>query len=340
MISKRTQQVIADGKFLTAFEGLASWLQERLEQEIVLERQRQERAATLQHILESVNSKPTLPASPGLDLTKHLPSFDPGIIEAEAWLKVIKHPSVALIMGKRGSGKSGLGHRLLEHLRHKARPYVIGLPKEARVLLPDWLGMAPSLEDVKGSAIILVDEAYIPYHARAGTTAGARAMSQAVNLSRQKEQTLIFVTQEARQIDKNIASSANVVIFKDPGIIQLKFDRRELNEIAAKANEAFAAVRGDKRQWSFVYAPDTGFVGLLQNTLPAFWNKKLSHVFAIGGEAATRAPQKEPLSQRIEKAKELRKQGLSQGKIARLMGISRPTIKNWLEGYPYKVKPS
>jgi hypothetical protein len=99
MISKRTQQVIADGKFLTAFEGLASWLQERLEQEIVLERQRQERAATLQHILESVNSKPTLPASPGLDLTKHLPSFDPGIIEAEAWLKVIKHPSVALIMG-------------------------------------------------------------------------------------------------------------------------------------------------------------------------------------------------------------------------------------------------
>ena len=322
---------------MTSFEGLAQWLQERLQQEIALERQRQERAANLRSILESINSKPILPVSSASLLTKDLPSPDPVIIEAENWLKVIKHPSVALVLGKRGSGKSGLGHRLLELLRYKARPYVIGLPKEARVMLPDWVGMAASLEDVKGSAIILVDEAYIPYHARAGTTAGARTMSQAVNLSRQKEQTLIFVTQEARQIDKNIASSADVFIFKDPGAMQLKFDRRELNEIAVKASEAFATIKGDKRQWSFIYAPDTDFAGLLQNTLPTFWNKKLSHVFAIGGEATTRAPKKDALSQRIEKAKELKQQGLSQGKIAKLMGVSRPTIKNWIEGYPYKA---
>ncbi len=208
------------------------------------------------------------------------------------------------------------------------------------VLLPDWVGIAANLEDVPGNSIILVDEAYIPFHARAGTTAGARAMSRAVNLSRQKEQTIIFVTQEARQIDKNIASSTNVVIFKHPGIIQLKFDRRELNEIATKANEAFGTIKGDKRQWSFVYAPDADFVGLLQNTLPTFWNKKLSHIFAFGGEATTRAPKKDPLSQRIEQAKELKQQGLSQGKIAKLMGVSRPTIKNWIESYPYKTQSS
>jgi hypothetical protein len=88
--------------------------------------------------------------------------------------------------------------------------------------------VAASLEDVPGKSIVLVDEAYVPYHARAGTTVGAKTMSRDGNLSRQREQTIIFVTQEARQIDKNIASSADVVVFKEVSMLQLKFDRREI----------------------------------------------------------------------------------------------------------------
>ena len=59
-----------------------------------------------------------------------------------------------------------------------AKVYVVGLPSEARKLLPDWIGIAASLEDVPGKSIVLVDEAYMPYHARAGTTVGAKAMSR------------------------------------------------------------------------------------------------------------------------------------------------------------------
>jgi DNA-binding CsgD family transcriptional regulator len=214
--------------------------------------------------------------------------------------------------------------------------YAVGLPSEARKLLPEWIGVAASLEDVPGKSIVLVDEAYVPYHARAGTTVGAKTMSRDGNLSRQREQTIIFVTQEARQIDKNIASSADVVVFKEVSMLQLKFDRRELNDLATQARAAFATIKGDKRQWSFVCVLDTGFAGLVQNTLPTFWKEKLSHVFAAGGEAIAMAPKKTPLSQRIEKAKELALQGLSQGEIAKLMGVSRPTVGNWLKSYPYK----
>jgi hypothetical protein len=261
---------------------------------------------------------------------------DAQTVEAGNWLRLIHHPSVIVILGGRGKGKSALGYRLLEYLRWTASPYVVGLPGNARKLLPDWVGMAVSLEDVPPKAIILVDEAYMPYHARSSMAAEAKAMSQMVNLSRQREQTLIFVSQEARQVDKNVASSANVVVFKDLGILQLEFDRRELNKIATQAKQAFSTVHGDKRRYAYIYAPDNDFMGLVENSLPSFWNEKLSHVFAVGGEIIARPPKKTPLEQRIEKVKQLKQQGLSLGQIAKLMGVSKGTVKNWLEDYPYK----
>lgn len=281
---------------------------------------------------DTVFKKPTL-----LEPQIPKPSPDLQTIEASKWLNLIPHYSIALILGKRGSGKSALGYKLLEYLRYTASPYVVALPQEARKLLPDWIGMAASLEDVPPRAVVLVDEAYISYHARSSMAAEAKAMSQLVNLSRQQEQTLVFVSQEARQVDKNIASSANVVIFKDLGILQLEFDRRELSKIATEARQTFATITGDKRKWGYVYSPDSNFMGLVENSLPTFWTPKLSHIFATGGEIMPRAPSKTSLNQRIDRAKELKRQGLSLGQIAKLMGVSKPTIKNYLEGYPYKA---
>ena len=53
-----------------------------------------------------------------------------------------------------------------------------------------------------------MDEAYLHYH-WGGSSAASRDMSQQLNLSRQHNQTLL--SQEARQVDRNIASSALVL---------------------------------------------------------------------------------------------------------------------------------
>jgi hypothetical protein len=177
-----------------------------------------------------------------------------------AWQSKIIHPSVVLILGKRGSGKSALGYRLLELNRYALTPYVLGLPKQGQKLLPDWVGIAQNLDNIVPKSIVLVDEAYLRYHSRESLAASSIEMSRVLNLSRQMEQTLIFVSQEARQVDKNIASSANVMVFKDLGMLQLEFDRPELNRIATQAKQAFEKVKGDRRRWSYVYSPDSDFL--------------------------------------------------------------------------------
>lgn len=200
------------------------------------------------------------------------------------------------------------------------------------------MGIASSLEEVPPGAIAIIDEAYLPYHARSSTAQESKEMSKLINLSRQKDQTIIFVTQEARQVDKNIASSANVIIFKDLGMLQLQFERPEFNHLATQAKQAFAPISGDKRRWSYLYAPDTDFSGLIENELPSFWKPSLSRMFA--GEVSTtskpRVARRLTVQEKVQKAKELRKQDASYADIAQALGVTRGTVLNYVRGYPYR----
>ncbi len=251
--------------------------------------------------------------------------------------EIIPHPSVVLILGKRGSGKSALAYRVLELLRYKAIPYVIGFPKEGKKLLPDWIGIAQDLEEVPHDSVVLIDEAYISYHARGSANASSKAMSQLINLSRQRNQTLVFVSQEARQIDKNIASSASIIVFKEPAMLQLEFDRAELNKLARQAKAQFDNISGDKRKWSYIYSPDADFLGLQQCLLPSFWKPSLSRIFAMGIPLSiTKHLKKMTKEERVERAKELFNNGWSYDRIAKSLNVTKGTAWNYVKGYPYK----
>ena len=297
-----------------------------------LERQRQD--AILLEVMDRVIE--TLKASQSTPIPI-IGSQQPWIGELDAgWRRVITHPAVILILGKRGSGKSALGYRLLELFRYGPRPYVVGVPNSARRQLPDWIGIVATLDDVPPKSIALVDEAYLHYHARGSMAHESKVMSQELNLSRQREQSLIFVSQEARQVDKNIVSSASVVVFKDLGALQLEFDRPELTKIATLAKDALASVKADRRQ-SFVYSPDADFLGLLQNNLPSFWKPSLSRLFAAGDAVSTsKVPKKMTTQEKAEKAKEMREGGASYGEIALVLGVTRGTVVNYVRGYLYR----
>jgi predicted transcriptional regulator len=58
--------------------------------------------------------------------------------------------------------------------------------------------------------------------------------------------------------------------------------------------------------------------------------------FAYAGECKAKLARKMNVSERIAKAKEYEAQGFSRGQISRLIGVSKASITNYLDGYPYK----
>ncbi len=135
-----------------------------------------------------------------------------------------------MVIGKRGAGKSALGYRLLELLRNNGEPYVVGLHTKALKLLPDWIGTAESLEQVPAKSVVLVDESYLRFHARSSMGLDGRSIGRLINLSRQKEQTLIFIVQEARQLEVNIVSQVDVLAVKEMSELSRDFERPQLRK--------------------------------------------------------------------------------------------------------------
>jgi len=218
-------------------------------------------------------------------------------------------------------------------------PYVIGLPSQCTHLLPDWIGIKEGLEDVLSGSISLVDEAYLSNHARDWAKAESRDLCRLLNLSRQQNKTIIFSAQQGRQINLDIASSANVIVLKNPGMLQTEFERPALRQIVADAKLAFETISGDRKKWSYVYSPDAGFSGLVENSLPTFWSQKLSRMYGQGTlneKAAEKHPSQMTLEQRKEKAKELYEKGWSLSRIAKYFGVSKSTVFNWIHDYPYR----
>lgn len=303
-----------------------------------LERERkkkewQERISNIEKNLLATSLQPpkiNMPEKPNSILSSFQTPID------NRWLDIIEHPAIVLVLGSKGSGKSAACYRFLELFRYKLTPYVVGFPEQGKGLLPDWIGIAKSLEEVPPKSISLVDEAYLLHHARDRLTTENKNICRLLNLSRQEDKTILFIAQQGRQLDIDIVSSADVLILKTPGMLQSKFERPELRDILIEARQAFESVRGNLKRWSYVYSHNANFAGLLENELPTFWNHKLSNIYGYAKEPAqTKLPNKMTLEEKILKAKELYRSGWSLSQIAKYFGVSKSTVCNWIHDYPY-----
>ena len=285
-------------------------------------------------IIQQPTLQPTEPVSTSMTQPPQ-PAWTPSM--DSTLLSLAPHPSVILVLGKRGSGKSALGYRMLELLRNQADPYVVGLPLAAHKMLPVWIGCKDRLEDVPPKAAVLLDESYIQLHARDSMSRSGRDIGTLVNLTRQREQSLIFIVQEGRQLDVNIVSQADVIAIKELSEIGREFERPGLRRFTEKARLAFTGVKGNPRRWTWIYSESKGEVGLVENGLPSFWKPALSKAFAAvqPGQgtnlAENRKGAKTPREQLVCQAKALRQQGHSIREIGKILGIPRSTTSDYLK---------
>ncbi|MEM4259244.1 MAG: zonular occludens toxin domain-containing protein [Candidatus Pacearchaeota archaeon] len=181
---------------------------------------------------------------------------------------------IALIFGKRGSGKSALGFRLLENIHHKTARKCFVLGVDERESMPEWINPIEKIEDVPNGSVVLVDEGAVSFSARESMSKSNKGLSSILAIARHKNLTILFITQNTGMIDKNVLKMSDILLVKQGSLLQLEMERPEIRKFYEKAESLFEKLEGDKRQ--YVYLIDSDFEGALSHTLPSFWTETLS----------------------------------------------------------------
>ena len=193
--------------------------------------------------------------------------------------KLVKHPSVILIKGARGSGKSCLGYYLLEVISHKftLQKTIVGFPNDQTLLLPHDIQCIDDITTLPPNSITLIDEAGLKFYARTWQEEEHTIIGQLIDYSRQNQMTIIFITHHTRKLDINIITDIDMLIMKKPSLFHSKFERPEIRALTKEADEFFAQVQDKPIYYSWIYSDE--YIGAALNATPSFWSEKLSVIY-------------------------------------------------------------
>ena len=189
--------------------------------------------------------------------------------------KLKNNSVILLIVGKRGSGKTSLGMKLLEYFNKetKKKSYILGYGKTK---LPWMIKKVDSIDKIPNNSIVLFDEGAILFSARDSMKNMNKELSKIMAIARHKNLTLILITQNSAMIDLNVLRLADTLLLKEPSLLQSQFERKALKDIYDKILPAFNGIDEKK---SHFYVWDDDFQGLLKYSLPEFWNENISKSF-------------------------------------------------------------
>jgi hypothetical protein len=189
--------------------------------------------------------------------------------------KLLKYSLIMLINGKRGSGKTALGMRLLELFRKKTKrkSYILGYDSTK---LPGWIKKSEAIEDVPNNAIVLVDEGGLSFSSRDSMKEANKMLGKIMAVARHKNLTLILITQNSAMIDLNVLRLADTLLLKEPSLLQSKFERKAIKEMYDKVAPHFEKARNKQKKF---YVWDDEFEGMLSYELSDFWSDKISKSF-------------------------------------------------------------
>ncbi len=180
---------------------------------------------------------------------------------------------IILITGKRGSGKTALGFKFLENLTGKRKAYYLGKGK-----FPRFIKKVSDIKDVKNDSILLVDEAAIVFSSRSSMKKSNKILGELMSIARHKNLSLIIITQNSAMIDLNVLRLSDTIVFKEPSLLQARFERKAIVDLFKRAEAQFKKIDSKERKKHF-YVLDDEFEGMLISGLPVFWSDKISKSF-------------------------------------------------------------
>jgi len=160
------------------------------------------------------------------------------------WEDILVEPFVALILGQRGSGKTALGHRLMEVFGEDTdrQAYILGFPEHLEDELPDWIEVLPpdtGRDEWPEDSLVLIHEAHQLLHARRSQNSENLEIDELVTISRHRNSCIVFETQQSQRLDRNSVTAVDAIIFREPALLQAEFERSAMKKIVRDAEEMF-----------------------------------------------------------------------------------------------------
>jgi len=205
-----------------------------------------------------------------------------GLVEMEKTetdlINLLGVPSVSLVLGKRGAGKTAFGYRVLEEAGDRnLTPHVMGLPEDKWHLLPGYIEPIEDPAEMSDDSAVLMDESYQYMFAREHGSSFNKFMAKLLGVVRQKNQLFMFATHLARKLDVSAVYDSDNIVFREPSFLHARMERREVRDLIGDASEFFEEVP-DPVKSAYVVTPDGP--ERVDVELPSFWSEELSRAFA------------------------------------------------------------
>ena len=131
--------------------------------------------------------------------------------------------------------------------------------------------------NIPNDSLVLIDEAGISFSARDSMKKANKMLASLLSIARHKNLSLIFITQNSALLELNILRLSDILLFKEPSLLQLRFERKGLQDLFMKVNSEFKDLDQKK---TYFYAVSDDFEGLVCSGLPEFWNESISKSFS------------------------------------------------------------
>lgn len=187
-------------------------------------------------------------------------------------LKLVKS-TIGIILGARGKGKSAIGIKIIENIKAKSNKkiYAMGFNQED---MPSWINTVNDVKQITGSAFVLIDEGGLLFSSRKSMTDANQILTDLILISRHKNLSILFISQNSANLDINILRQADYLILKPSSLLQKDFERKKIKEIYSDVD--FSKYT-DYKGITYIYSEE--FRGFINNSLPSFWTMDISKSF-------------------------------------------------------------